>query len=440
MKGGFAAALAGVVLANLSVVAVAMFAIRRRLAERAALQKAYDDLRHSQHAMLQQERLSALGQMASGIAHDISNAISPVTLYTEALLTEEPGLSPRGRRNLEAIRRAVGHVAQTVARMREFYREREPQLVLLPVDLNELVRQVIELTRVRWSDMAQRQDIVIDVRAELAPDLPAILGSESELRDALVNLIFNAIDAMPNGGLLAVRTRLAEQPASDGGEPKRFVLLEVADSGIGMDDDTRRRCMEPFFTTKGDYGTGLGLAMVYGAMQRHGSDIAVESALGEGTTLRFSFPVPPADAMKVVSEVLADVPSLDVLVIDDDALVSVAMHDTLVAEGHRVVTSDGGQAGIDAFRMAHARGGPFQVVITDLGMPDVDGRKVAAAIKALEPRTVVVLLTGWGQTLVAGGEMPPHVDYVLSKPPARSELRAALASAEDPAAMKRHAG
>ncbi len=252
-----------------------------------ALQQAYDDLRQTQQQFMQQERLRALGQMASGIAHDINNAISPVALYTEALLEREPNLSERARSNLEIIQRAVDDVAQTVARMGEFYRQREPLVSLVPVDLNKLVRQVVDLTRARWSDMALQRGIAIELRLDLAPDLAPIAAAESQIRDALVNLVFNAVDAMPQGGVLTLRTRLA--PDID-----PSVILEVADNGIGMDEETRRRCLEPFFTTKGTRGTGMGLAMVYGVAQRHGATLELESEPGQGTLVRLVFNAAPA--------------------------------------------------------------------------------------------------------------------------------------------------
>ena len=233
---------------------------------------------------MQQERLRALGQMASGIAHDINNAISPVALYTEALLERETILSRRGRSQLEIIQRAVDDIAQTVARMGEFYRLREPQLSLMPVDLNKLVGQVIDLTRARWSDMAQQRGAAIEMRTELATDLPPIAAVESQIRDALVNLVFNAVDAMPEGGPLTIRT-VHSRPAASA----QIVLLEVQDEGVGMDEDTRRRCLEPFFTTKGTRGTGLGLAMVYGVAQRHGASLEIESEPGKGTLVRMTF-------------------------------------------------------------------------------------------------------------------------------------------------------
>ena len=399
-----------------------------------ALQQAYDDLRQTQKAVLQQERLLALGQMASGIAHDINNAISPVALYTESLLEREPGLSPGARGQLRTIQRAIDDVAQTVARMREFYRPREPRLTLVPVDMNAIVQQVVDLTRARWSDMAQQRGIAIAMRTELAPDLPAIMGADNEIREALTNLIFNAVDAMPNGGPLTVRTRVAQQqgpPAEEGAVP-RFVQVEVIDSGIGMDEDTRRRCLEPFFSTKGERGTGLGLAMVYGAVQRHSADIDIESAVGQGTTMRLTFAIPATPAVgAALSTAVGAVPPLRILVVDDDPLVLKSLRDALEGDGHSVATADGGQAGIDAFLAARAQGDPFPVVITDLGMPYVDGRKVSNAVKTAAPRTSVLLLTGWGQRLVADGDIPPHVDRVLSKPPKLRELREALARCLD---------
>ncbi len=383
---------------------------------------------------LQQERLRALGQMASGIAHDVNNAISPVTLYLETLLDEERALSAEGRRSLETIQRAIDDVAHTIARLREFSREREPQATLLPVDLNELTRQVIRLTQARWSDMAQERGVVIDLQTDLAAQLPPILGVESELRDALVNLIFNAVDAMPEGGPLTLRTCATRVAASVGQPLERFVQLEVADAGVGMDEDTRQRCVEPFFTTKGERGTGLGLAMVYGTMQRHGSDIEIESAPGEGTTMRFTFPVPSAHAVEIAAPAPNTVPPLRILVIDDDPLVGAAVRDTLVRDGHTVVLVGGGREGIDAFLLAQSRREAFQVVLSDLGMPYVDGREVCRRVKDSAPGTIVILMTGWGQRMVLDVDLPPNVDCVLGKPPRRRDLRAALASRPEPGA------
>lgn len=394
-----------------------------------ALQQAYDDLRQTQEAVLQQERLGALGQMASGIAHDINNAISPVALYTEALLEREPNLSERARSYLGTIQRAIDDVAQTVARMREFYRQRQPQIELAAVDLNRTIRQVLDLTRVRWSDMPQERGVVVHAVTDLEKDLPVVSGVESEIRDALTNLIFNAVDAMPEGGTLTLRTRtqcLASYP-DEVSVPTR-VVVEVMDTGMGMDESTRRRCLEPFFTTKGERGTGLGLAMVFGMVQRHGAEIEIDSSPGQGTVARLSFKVSPATASPATLEFSANPPrqSCRILLIDDDNVLLHSLVDALEGDGHEVEMAEGGQKGIDLFRAAQARGEPFGLVLTDLGMPYVDGNKVAAAVKVDSPQTPVVMLTGWGRRM-NDHELPPHVDCVLSKPPKLPEIRQAIA-------------
>ncbi|HET9390763.1 MAG TPA: ATP-binding protein, partial [Steroidobacteraceae bacterium] len=386
-------------------------------------------LRQSQHTVMQQERLRALGQMASGIAHDINNAISPVSLYTESLLERETNLSERARGYLVTIQRAIEDVAATVARMREFYRQREPQLELARIDVNGILRQVIDLTKARWSDLPQQRGVMVDLRTDLAAGAPEIMGAESEIRDALTNLIFNAVDAMPEGGTLTLRTRRLESSESQDGSPESRVCLEISDTGIGMDEETRRRCLEPFFTTKGERGTGLGLAMVYGMVQRHSAELELESELGRGTTFRVVFPAftpTLSTTVHIPSQVIAQ--RLRILLVDDDPLLIKSLRDALEGDGHLITATNGGQAGIDAFSAAVAAKGPqFDVVITDLGMPHVDGRKVAAAIKAASARTPVIMLTGWGHRLVAENDIPPHVNRVLNKPPRLQELRGALA-------------
>jgi signal transduction histidine kinase/ActR/RegA family two-component response regulator len=394
-----------------------------------SLQQAYDDLRRSQQTVLQQERLRSLGQMASGVAHDINNALSPVALYTESLLEQESSLSDRARSYLATIQRAIDDVAHTVSRMREFYRPQQPELSLLRIDLNHIVDQVLDLTRVRWRDIPQEYGAVIDLRTELQPELSSITGAEHEIRDALTNLIFNAVDAMPNGGTLTISTRTVASTGMNVSNTAATVHLEVSDTGVGMDEETQRRCLEPFYTTKGERGTGLGLAMVYGMVQRHSAEIEIDSAPNKGTTLRLIFPVAASETTLRDQQVKQALPiqPLRILIVDDDPLIIESLRNTLQNDGHRVTAADGGQMGIDAFLAANNHNEPFAVVITDLGMPYIDGRKVAAAVKVASPATPVVLLTGWGQRLISDNEIPAHVDRVLNKPPRLRDLRAVLA-------------
>jgi PAS domain S-box-containing protein len=392
------------------------------------LEKAYQDLRQSQQTMLQQERLRALGQMASGVAHDINNAISPIALYTESLLEHEPGLSERARTYLQTIQRAIDDVARTVSRMREFYRPRELEITRSLLQLNEIARQVVELTRVRWQNLPQERGVEIALRLELDAELPEVMGADNEIRDALTNLIFNAVDAMPSGGALIVRTYRSVLTRSESRDTAAVAALEVVDSGTGMDEETRQHCLEPFYTTKGERGTGLGLAMVYGMTQRHHAELQIDSTPGIGTTVRVLFAVDPSGGESVAKYPTqgAQLPAMNLLVIDDDALIAESLYEVLRRDGHQVTTRDNGQAGIDAFMEAVSQMKPFDAVITDLGMPRVDGRRVATAVKTLAPDTTVILLTGWGQRLLDDHEVPAHVDRVLGKPPKMEELRRAL--------------
>jgi PAS domain S-box-containing protein len=392
-----------------------------------SLEDAYEDIRSSQKGMLQHERLRALGQLASGVAHDINNALSPAALYVQLLVEREGELSEQGRQQLGIVERAISDVSHTVARMREFYRPQQSNSEEAPVSVNRLLEQVIQLTRARWLDIPQERGIVIHVQRDFSNVAPDILGAESEIRDAVTNLILNAVDAMPEGGTVTVRSRAIAQPGRVAGSSIGLVAIEVSDTGVGMDEHARARCMEPFFTTKGERGTGLGLAMVYGMVQRHRGEIEIDSAPGQGTTVRLLFnALSKPGAQTAVAHELELSQPLHILLVDDDPLVLEACRSVLEKDGHTVVTAEGGQAGIDNFRQASKSAKPFDLVITDLGMPYVDGRQVAAAVKAAEPQRPVILMTGWGHRLRAEDEIPQFVDRVLGKPPKLPELRMAL--------------
>lgn len=393
-----------------------------------ALERAYEDMRRTQQVVMQQERLRALGQLAGGIAHDINNALSPASIYVQSILERDASLNRETREYLTVVCRALDDVGRTVARMRMFYRPREPETALSPLDLNRMLREVIELTRARWNDIPQEHGIIVRLETDLAPNLPPVKGAENEIRDALTNLVLNAVDAMPAGGTLRVRSGLVGGPP--GGNTaigSSLVFIEIADTGVGMSEEVRSRCLEPFFSTKGERGTGLGLAMVYGMARRHGAELEIDSALGKGTVVRLIFPMGsqsetprPAPAPRLAP--------MRILLVDDDPLLLKSLRDVLQAEGHSVIAADGGQRGIDEFLAARERGEPFAVVITDLGMPNVNGRAVAAAIKGVTREVPVILLTGWGQRLNDESELPENVDCLLGKPPRLAEVRAALTS------------
>jgi CheY-like chemotaxis protein len=264
----------------------------------------------------------------------------------------------------------------------------------------------------------REQAIAIELHTDFHQDLPPLMGNGGEIRQAVINLVFNAVDAMPAGGTLSLRTRV------EAGSPT--CIIEVSDTGIGMDEETQKRCLEPFFSTKGERGTGMGLAMVYGSMQRHGGDVQVESAPGEGTTVRLIFPMGELADEGAAPDVVAPPAPLRILCIDDDPVLRQALKRGLEGVGHTVRPADGGTSGLDEFRAARHRGEPFEAVITDLVMPRVDGREVARVVKEEAPETPVILLTGRAWHVNRQDGVPEAVDVTLSKPPTIEALSRAL--------------
>jgi signal transduction histidine kinase/ActR/RegA family two-component response regulator len=394
------------------------------------VQKAYEELRRTQQVVVQQERLRALGQMASGVAHDVNNALSPIVAYSELLLSTLPDLPETARQYLQTINRSGEDIAHIVARMREFYRRRSDTEQLMKVNLNQIIEEVIELTRPRWRDVSQRQGISIQIQKELDPNLPQLLSEASDLREALINLIFNAVDALPQGGIITLATRCLDcAPSTAHPTADKKIQVDVRDNGVGMDERIRQRCLEPFFSTKAQRGgTGLGLAMVYGMMQRHDGTIEIDSAPGRGTTVRLSFPI----REKALATAHAPLPegkhkrSLNILCIDDEPQIRQILNDCLGNCHHKIELASGGKQGLELFRAARKKNKPFEVVITDLGMPDVDGHQVARAIKAESPQTPVIMMTGWGTMMKEDGDASPEVDALVGKPPRIQELNALL--------------
>jgi len=406
-----------------------------RLSE--GVQRAYEELRRTQQTVVQQERLRALGQMASGVAHDINNVLCPVVAYSELLLKTATELPQTERRYLESILRAGDEIANIVRHLREFYRRREDGEELVQVDLNQLIKEVVELTRPRWRDQSQREGITIEVQLELQPNLPVLACDRSDVHEALINLVFNAVDALPQGGTITLASREESLPPPVVGQStSRRILLEVRDNGTGMDEKTRQHCLEPFFSTKAKRGgTGLGLAMVYGMMQRHDGSIEIDSTPGVGTCMRLVFPIRQAAAAGAAEGPQA-VPaqrSLRVLCIDDEPQVRLMMADCLANLGHHVRTASTGKQGVEMFLTALQTQHAYEAVITDLGMPGLDGRQVARSIKAASPQTPVVMMTGWGTAMKEDGEKAPEVNAVVGKPASMSELNALLLQLAPPA-------
>ena len=265
---------------------------------------------------------------------------------------------------------------------------------------------------------------------ELDGGLPQIMGRRSDVQEALRELLLNALEAMPEGGKVTLRTgfRVAKQVRLHEA-PSDTAFVEVADTGTGMEEDVQRRCLEPFFTTKEQQGAkGLGLARVYGILQRHRGRIEIESTPGRGTMMRLVFPV-TNDKTERTSAPVAEtggIPALKILCSDDEPAILDVVRLILKGGGHNVETAGDGASGLEKLRVARLFNEPFDVVLTDLGMPGLDGHQVAKMVKEESSGTPVILLTGWGGIMEAEGNKPANVELVLGKPPTVKELGAAL--------------
>lgn len=369
--------------------------------------KTQTELQKAQQKVIQQERMAAIGQMASGIAHDFSNALMPVLGFSEILMNRPETLKDleKVRKYVEMINTSARDAMHIVGGLRDFYRQKDKAENLQLMDVNKTIGQVIELTQPKWKGEARARGVEIAVSAKLEP-LPPVMGNEAAMREALTNLVLNAVDAMPQGGKVLVSSRLETGK----------ICVKVADTGMGMDEQTAQRCFEPFYSTKGKGGTGLGLSMVYGVVRRHGGTIDVKSAQGKGTTFTIRVPVQPAaadaangNAPAAPAEPLTR--KLSVLVVDDEEMVRRVLGDYLAGDGHTVDMACDGRQALDAFKKKK-----FDLVITDRAMPEMNGDQLAVALKKIAPALPLVMLTGFGELMKAKGEHPQGVDFLLSKP------------------------
>jgi signal transduction histidine kinase len=378
------------------------------------LEDALAKLKDAQTQLIQQERMNALAQMASGIAHDFNNVLMPIVGLSGVLMdTDRPWNDRKGVTEMLSMIRAAGDDARRIVRrLRQIYKEEEPQHE--SIDLSQVVEGAVSLTAPKWKQEMNAKGAGVEVVTEFEP-IPPINGDASELREALTNLIFNAVDAMPEGGALTLRLK----PNGEGS-----VVLEVCDTGVGMDDEVLRRCAEPSFTTKGEHGTGLGLPMVLGIVARHGGNMKVDSTPAEGTTIRMWFPVPAAP--NVVTGAGRAEPALlrplRVLVVDDEAQSRTLVARFLKTDGHEVTAAEGGRKALALFGQ-----GEFDLVITDRAMPLMSGDEVAVRIRDAAPATPVIMLTGFGDIMMDKGEVPPGVTRVMPKPVTRKELGRVIA-------------
>jgi signal transduction histidine kinase/CheY-like chemotaxis protein len=373
------------------------------------LRRAMEDLRTTQTRVVEGETLRAVGQMASGMAHHVNNLLAVIAGRTQLLLARFT--QPEIRRPLEVIQRATFDAADVVRRVLGFTAV-QPVAENAAVDLNEIVREVVELTRPRWRDEAQMHSIALDVALDLG-NVPRVAGEAPALREVVMNLLFNAIDAMRHSGTIRIATWSADD----------WTYCSITDTGVGMNEDVRRRAFEPFFTTKGPQGTGLGLSVSHGIVQRHGGELSLRANEPSGTIVTIRLPEATAAAAGPASSPTPAGPPLRVLVIDDEITVREALADTLADDGHSVIQASSGKEGLARL----GEGARVDVVITDLGMPDMTGWDVARGVRTQFPGLPIGLVTGWAVALEMSDEERRAVDFVIAKPYTVDALRAALA-------------
>lgn len=359
----------------------------------------------------QMEKLSALGELASGVAHDFNNTLSGILGRAQLLQrTDDPEKLKHG---LEIIIKTAEDGAKTVKRIQDFARQRRDHNFEL-VSIDQILMDASEITRPRWKNCAEASNIHITLHLHIESNA-MVMGDDSELREVLVNMVFNAIDAMPEGGTLSLTTRIAGDS----------VIIKVVDTGVGMYPEVRSKIFDPFFTTKGKAGLGLGLAVSFGIIRRHGGNIEVESHYGKGTEFRITLPVAKlgeksvrqieepemtvsSSAPRVQSQ---ERPRTRMLVVDDEDFVRELIGEILEGEHCDVYLAESGSAALSAFSEME-----FDAVFTDVGMPGMSGWELAREIRQIDTRIPIAVITGWGEAVGSHEQKEAGVNWVVAKP------------------------
>jgi signal transduction histidine kinase/CheY-like chemotaxis protein len=362
----------------------------------------------------QMEKLSALGELASGVAHDFNNTLSGILGRAQLLQrTDDP---EKMRRGLEIIIKTAEDGAKTVKRIQDFARQRRDHNFEL-VSIDQILMDASEITRPRWKNCAEASNIHITLHLHIESNA-MVMGDDSELREVLVNMVFNAIDAMPEGGTLSLTTRIADD----------LVIIKVVDTGVGMYPEVRSKIFDPFFTTKGKAGLGLGLAVSFGIIRRHGGNIEVESQYGKGTEFCITLPVAKKceksvqqfEQVEIVETAVTHTalpvqsterPHTRLLVVDDEDFVRELLSEILEGEHCDVYLAESGSEALSMFRDME-----FDAVFTDVGMPGMSGWELAREIRQINASIPIAVITGWGEAVGSHEQKAAGVNWVVPKP------------------------
>jgi len=371
------------------------------------LERAYEELKTAHERMVQTEKLRAMGEMASGIAHDFNNMLAVILGRTELVMDDVK--DDKVKKGIQIIEQAALDAAKTVKRLQDSTRIRVEH-AFEPLDVNQVVKDVLKMVESRVTELKQTKGIVIKVEQEPGK-VGQVSGDSAELREALLNILFNAMDAMTTGGKLTVKSEQDED----------WVQISITDTGIGIPENMKNRIFEPFFTTKASKGSGLGLSVTYGIIARHGGMIKFDSAVGKGTTFYIRLPLAVEAAKRETKKgKTAAAKVANILAVDDEPEVLKALGLNLEYFGHWVKGFTSGAEAIKAFK-----DGNYDLVITDLGMPEVSGWDVTRAIKEIKPDMPVLLITGWAIDL--DEEQKKIIDGIIAKPFSRDSISSAIA-------------
>ncbi|WP_456430727.1 ATP-binding protein [Thermosulfuriphilus sp.] len=350
----------------------------------------------AEERLVQLERLKALGELAAGVAHDLNNVL---TVIEGNLSLAKKECSPKAQRRLEVIEKAARDGAEIVQRIKQFARLGQAGEIY-PVAINEVVLDAIKMTRPRWKTAAQSEGIHYEVRTDLR-SRSFVLGNASQIREILTNLIINALDAMPQGGIIDIRTEDLDSQ----------VRLIVKDTGCGIPPEIRPYIFDPFFSTKGEKSSGLGLSICYSLVRHFRGEIEVESNPGKGTKFIITLPKAKDPSLEAEEEPESKEVAMTakILVVEDDPFVRDLLAEILETAGHQVELATDGQSALEQFSP-----GLYDIVITDQSMPGISGRRLATSLKNIDPEVIIILVTGWqtsSEELRESG-----VDYFLAKP------------------------
>jgi PAS domain S-box-containing protein len=363
-----------------------------------AIVKDITEKKKMEEELFRAEKLSAIAEMASGVAHDFNNALAAILGNTQLLLYTAQ--DQETKETLQTIAKVAQDSAHTVRRLQDFTKKRVSQ-DLCSVDVNSIIKDSIEITKPKWKDEAQSKGVPIEIVSTFE-EIPFVSGNDSELRGVLTNMILNAIEAMPEGGKIEISTS----------KKKGGVVIQISDTGIGIAEDAKKKIFEPFYTTKPFTNTGLGLSMSYGIIKRFGGEIEVVSELGYGTTFTIVLPVGEAVKDEAVSpQTIKRGRRARILVIDDEEVVRSVLSRTLANVNHQVTLAADGERGVQLFQE-----GKYDMVLTDLGMPGMSGWEVCRMIKRISPDTPVGMITGWGADMSQSKMDEYGLDFLISKP------------------------